>query len=102
MQYYPLRIRALTLLLESIGFPACPDSVSRSLHVEQFTTIDTLIENVMMECQLAWSDCVKVCSALGGTSAATPLGSEVVIGKEIFHMTILMLHAYVIFRVLYL
>jgi hypothetical protein len=45
-QYYPLRVRTLTLLVEAVDFPACTDDASRKQHAEQFMTLDTLIDNL--------------------------------------------------------
>jgi len=91
--YYPLRVRALTILVEAIGFPACQDEAQRQQNAEQFFTFDTLIDNLMMEANLAWADCVKVVTGYSGQLNTTPLGVQAAIGKELFFMTVLMLHA---------
>jgi Fungal specific transcription factor domain len=91
-QYFPLRIRALTLLIEAASFPECPDAFYRTKHAEQFATFDTIIENVLLECGLAWADCVKVFAAQdpSHTQALTSAAAQ---GQEILFMAILMLHA---------
>jgi len=47
----------------------------------------------MMEANLAWADCVKVVTGYSGQLNTTPLGVQAAIGKELFFMTVLMLHA---------
>lgn len=46
-----------------------------------------------MEANLAWADCMKITTGYGKRLASTPLGVQAAIGKELFFMTILMLHA---------
>lgn len=53
-----------------------------------------------MEANLAWADCTKVVTGYAGRLVTTPLGVEASIGRELFFMTILMLHAYVLPRLI--
>lgn len=46
LQYYPLRIRVMSLLVEALGFPACGDAATRQEQAERFVTFDTLIDNL--------------------------------------------------------
>lgn len=47
----------------------------------------------MLECQLAWTDCAAAYGNSTGGAGSVGVIGEAAIGKEIFFMTILMLHA---------
>lgn len=102
----------MSMLVEALGFPPCQDEAQRQAQTERFETFDTLIDNLcvfmlvvqssvlinrfrMMEANLAWADCMKISTGYGKRLANTPLGVQAAIGRELFFMTILMLHAYV-------
>ncbi|KDQ13129.1 hypothetical protein BOTBODRAFT_33740 [Botryobasidium botryosum FD-172 SS1] len=85
-KFYPLRIKTLSLLLEASDFPPCTTSAMRAENNDRLHSLDSMIDNAMMQCHGAWTDADGICDQ--GED-----GREWAVSKNMFFMCMLMLNA---------
>lgn len=82
----------MALLLESMAFPECFTEALRIEHMEQLVAMDTVNDNVMLECHRAWTDAATA-SENGAVLGSSDWTDEVVTSRNVFFMSMLMLNA---------